>query len=118
MLADDESPFKYRFRIYGDSQQFNLADSDDGPISYDVVIIRNPFWPGWTTFYNSNKKTWSSLYFGNGVKDRQQFIPNRIPDFEKETRDLNEHDEPNHFEPPKPEIDGEEEGEEEQDEED
>ena len=79
-------------------------------------MARNPFWPGWYTFFSPIRKSWSHIYLGDGVKARQQFIPNKLSDFLKEPKDVNEHDEPNHYEAPKPEGDGEEEENEEEEE--
>lgn len=97
-------------RSYGEIQQFNLIGPDEGNTgSYDIVVIKNPFWPGFATFYDHRTKSWSNLYLGNGRKLKQYFIPTRLKDFLKEPKDLFEHAEPNHHEPPKPEGEGEEE---------
>jgi Radial spokehead-like protein len=83
-----------------------MVGKDEGStVTYNVVVISNPFWPGFYTFYNDQKKSWSHIYLGNGMKGKQFFIPIAIPDILKESKDIYEQIEPNHFEKPKVEND-------------
>lgn len=70
-----------------------------------MVVISNPFWQGFYTFFNDATKSWSNIYIGDGMKTKQYYIPTSLADILKEPSDVREHAEPNHFEKPKAEDD-------------
>jgi hypothetical protein len=86
----------YMIRTYGDKQVF-ASEGEEGNSTNNVVVIRSMTWPGWVTIASARHKTWSSLYFGNGLKAKQTFIPNQPVDVKGDPDDVNEMPEVNFF---------------------
>lgn len=98
--AYEEEREPWVIRKYGDQQIFN--DSKDETIghNYGVSLIRSLYWEGAMTLVIPSLKIWSFMYIGDGLKQRQEFIPKLPKEIMKEPVDLLDADEPNPMNPP------------------